>query len=139
VSATVSPPSLNAVQTAIFTVAASDDAGGSGIANVTLYVDGVAVQTWTTVGTYAYSGGPYSEGVHTFYVEAFDNANNKGRDPATSDREFIVSAEQTQQPVTLWLLLIFVSVSAIAIIVGLVIGKRKKRPSAHKAGLGQQT
>jgi hypothetical protein len=127
VSVSVSPSSLDAAQTAMFTIVASDDADGSGIANVTLYVDGVAVKTWTTAGTHTYSGGPYSEGVHAFYVEAFDGADNKARDPAAGNREFTVSSEQAQQPITLWLLLIFVFVTAVVIGASLLLGKRKKR------------
>jgi hypothetical protein len=123
----VSPSSLDAAQTALFTIVASDDADGSGIANVTLYVDGVTAKMWTTAGTHTYSGGPYSDGVHTFYVEAFDGADNKARDPAAGNREFTVSSEQAQQPMTLWLLLIFVSVTAIVIGASLLIGKRKKK------------
>jgi hypothetical protein len=135
VSVTIRLSHLNKTQTAAFTVVASDDTDGSGIANVTLFVDGVAVKTWTTAGTHTYSSGPYTEGVHTFYVEAFDNANNKGRDPTIGDKEFIVSSEQMQPPITLWALLIFVSVAAAAIVAGLLIWKRKsdeeKRASDH--------
>jgi ribosomal protein S11 len=127
VSVTMSPSRLNETQTAMFTIVASDNADGSGIANITLHVDGAAVKTWTTAGTHTYSGGPYSEGVHTFYVEAFDGADNKARDPAAGNREFTVSSEQAQQPMTLWLLLIFVSVTAIVIGASLLIGKRKKK------------
>jgi hypothetical protein len=127
------PPTLSVVlnsQSTVFTIVVDDSASGRGIANVKLYIDWNLVQTWTTNGTYTYSGGPYSEGRHTYYAEALDNANNIARDPSAGIREFIVSPEPVQttnQPIELWLVLDFAALTAIGTAVGFLVIKRKKK------------
>jgi hypothetical protein len=127
------PPTLSVVlnsQNTVFTIVVDDNANGSGIASVTLYIDWNVVQTWTTNGTYTYSGGPYFEGRHTYYVEALDNANNIARDPTAGLREFIVSPEQVQtatnQPIELHWVLTFACLVALCTACFLVMKRKKK-------------
>jgi len=124
VSATMNPSSPDTTKTVTFTVVVNDNTGGSGIANVTLYIDGNPAQTWTTSGTHTYTGGPYSEGTHTYYVQAFDNANNKGRDPITGNKEFTVSVPA--QPIPLWQILALV-LGAVAVIAVIALYTRHKK------------
>jgi hypothetical protein len=128
-SLTINLPTPNTKQIITFTINALDEAYGSGIANITLYIDGNAVRTWTTNGTLTYSGGPFSNGVHTYYVEAFDNANNMVRDPATGTDEFTVSEPPPPLQVPMWLLIASVSIFAVITIgaLGFIIGRRKKK------------
>jgi hypothetical protein len=100
VSLTVTPANTG-LANRVFTVAA-DDAGGSGIANITLYVDGAPVATWTVAGTYTYSESVYSQGKHTCYAEACDNQGNKARNPATETLEFSVSETTMFEATELW-------------------------------------
>jgi hypothetical protein len=127
------PPTLSVVlnsQSTVFTIVVDDNADGSGIASVTLWIDLNVVQTWTTNGTYTYSGGPYFEGRHTYYVEALDNANNIARDPTAGLREFIVSPEQVQtatnQPIELHWVLTFACLVALCTACFLVMKRKKK-------------
>lgn len=127
-----STPTTN--QTVTFTLVVSDNTSGSGIANATLYIDGNAAQTWTTAGTHSYTGGPYSEGKHTYYAQAFDKANNAVRDPGSGNNEFTVSGRQSQLlPVDLWqiLVLAFVAFTLIALLAWMA--RRKKSHSSQHA------
>jgi subtilisin family serine protease len=76
VSVTHSPTTPSSFQTVTFTITAQDNPGGSGIAYVKLYVDGNLVQSWSSAGTFTYVGGPYPEGIHTYYAVAADAAGN---------------------------------------------------------------
>ena len=67
-----------------------DDTEGSGISTITLYVDEVPVKTWMSAGTHTYDEGVYLRGVHTYYVEALDNADNIARNPTSGYLEFTV-------------------------------------------------
>ena len=128
ISVTLSSSFPTTAQNLFFTVIASDYVDGSGITNVTLYVDGSPVQTWMTTGTFTYSGGPYSQGIHTYYVEAFDNANNVA---AAGNREFTIyfapqePEESGNQPIALGFFLAFISVT----VVGSEIARRKRLKS----------
>jgi len=88
VSASNSPVTPSSSQSVTFTVATQDNPGGSGIASVKLYVDNSLVQTWSSAGTFTYVGGPYPEGIHTYYVVATDKAGNVAQ---TSRRYFAVA------------------------------------------------
>jgi len=88
VSASNSPVTPSSSQSVTFTVATQDNPGGSGIASVELYVDNSLVQTWSSAGTFTYVGGPYPEGIHTYYVVATDKAGNVAQ---TSRRYFAVA------------------------------------------------
>jgi len=92
VSVSIDPSDPDTTQTVSFTVTANDDAGGSSIDVFGLWVDGIPVETWTTAGTYSYTGGPYTQGTHPYHVEAIDNAGNTARDPATGDYTFTAGA-----------------------------------------------
>ena len=74
----------------VFSVTAEDDLQGSGIATITLYIDDEPVKTWTTAGIHIYDEGSYSNGTHTYYVEAIDNAGNIIRNPVSGYLEFSV-------------------------------------------------
>jgi hypothetical protein len=125
ISVSIDPSDPDTTETISFTVTANDNAGGSGIANISLYVDGNLVQTWTTAGTHTYTDGPYSEGTHTYYVEAFDNAGNSAREPATGSNTFIVSLPPTPPAFPWeWLTLAFV---VVIIVVALSLAIRRKR------------
>jgi hypothetical protein len=99
VSVTVNPTKLDTTQRIVFTVTAKDQ-GGSGIANVTLYIDDAPAKIWTTAGIYNYTGGPYTEGTHTYYATAWDLTGNKCRDPSSGYKNFTVSLPP--QPPQLW-------------------------------------
>jgi hypothetical protein len=108
-----------------FTITANDNTGGSGIKNITLYIDGTPVQTWTTAGAHNYTGGPYSQGTHTYYAEVFDNANNKGREPATGNNEFTVA----QPPLPSWMLWVIRGIIAtlVVVTVTMIVWLRRKK------------
>jgi hypothetical protein len=115
-------------QTITFTLVVTDNTGGSGVANATLYIDGIAAQTWTTAGTHFYTGGPYSEGTHTYYAQAFDNANNAAREPSSGNNEFTVSGQQSQLlPVDLWQILALALVAFAVIALIALMARRKNR------------
>jgi len=112
VSLTVTPAN-SGIATRAFTVTAYDT-GGSGIANVILYVDDQPVATWTAAGTYTYGDARYSPGTHTCYVEAFDNSGNR----ASETLEFSVSEMALFEATELWKLpgVILVIASSIALV-----------------------
>jgi len=114
----IDPKRPDVTQVVTFTVVVHDNDGGSGIANATLYIDGNPVQTWTTAGTHTYISGPYSQGRHTYYVEAFDNYNNRKTDPPEGNREFWVSTQQLLQPTYLWGVL---AIGTVIIVLGIVV------------------
>jgi len=127
------PPTLSVVldsQSNVFTIVVDDNADGSGIASVTLFIDWNVVQTWRTNGTYTYSGGTLVEGRHTYYVEVLDNSNNKARDPTAGLREFNVLPEQVQtatnQPIELYWVLTFASLIALCTACFLLMREKKK-------------
>ncbi len=89
VSVTLTPENSGTAQR-VFSVSAEDDIQGSGIATITLYIDDSPVATWTTAGTHIYDEGIFSNGTHTYYVDAIDNAGNTIRNPASGYLEFTV-------------------------------------------------
>ena len=95
VTLTIRPENSGAAER-FFTITANDNENGSGLSNVTLYIDEKAVATWTTGGTHDYSEGFFSIGAHTYYVEAFDNAGNVARNPTSGSFEFAVEPESTE-------------------------------------------
>lgn len=124
----VVPPTLSVslnTQDLVFRVTSNDNANGSGIANVTLYIDGNAVQTWNTEGTSSYPISSYPEGNHTYFLEAFDNADNKARDPVTGTKEAEIS-QTTNQPKELSVLLALVSLITLCMGTGFMVAKRRK-------------
>jgi hypothetical protein len=66
----------------VFTATANDNNYGSGISNITLYVDEIPVTTWIDAGIHSYSEDAYLMGTHVYYFEAFDNACNSARNSA---------------------------------------------------------
>ena len=123
VSVTINPTDPDTTQTVVFTVTA-EDTGGSGIANITLYIDDAPVKTWTAAGTYTYNGGPYSEGTHTYYANACDSAGNDCRDPSSGDKTFTVSPPP--QPIPLWQLFI-VAVVLISLVAAISFAVLRKK------------
>lgn len=91
ISVNIDPSEPKTKQTVSFTVTANDNAGGTGIAKIDLYVDDEHIQTWTIAGTHGYIGGPYSRGTHTYYVEATDNVGNSAREPTIESNTFTVT------------------------------------------------
>ena len=112
VSVTLSPSNPN-LPPQTFTVTAEDDSQGSGIAKITLYVNGVPVATWTTAGTHNYDAGVYSIGTHTYYVEAEDNAGNIARTPTSGSFEFTILEGAYMEGTALWKLIGVVIVLAM--------------------------
>ena len=49
---------------------------GSGVCNVSLYIDDELVANWTTGGVHAFNSGPLDKGKHSFYAVAVDNLGN---------------------------------------------------------------
>ena len=80
-----------------FTVTVDDEPGGSGINSVSLYVDEVLEKTWSTAGTHNYTSGPYSEGDHSYYVSAIDQAGNSA-DTETKSFNLSWSLDATSTP-----------------------------------------
>jgi hypothetical protein len=112
VSVTLSPSNPN-LPPQTFTVTAEDDSQGSGIAKITLYVNGVPVAVWTTAGTHNYDAGVYSIGTHTYYVEAEDNAGNIARTPTSGYFEFTILEGAYMEGTALWKLVGVVIVIAM--------------------------
>jgi hypothetical protein len=109
----------------IFSITAADDVQGSGIATITLYIDDEPVKTWTTEGTYIYDEGVYSNGTHTYYVEARDNAGNAIRNPETGYLQFSVE-ENANIELEMWKILGVALVLANGTALVLLAVKRKK-------------
>jgi len=124
-SITVTPSNPSETQNITFSVIANDDPCGSGISNITLYIDDDAVQTWITAGTHTYMGGPYSRGTHTYYVIAIDKASNQRRYPTTGNEKSTVSAPSL--PLELVTAITLIAVLATAIIIILTLKKRRKK------------
>jgi len=126
VSVTISPQDPDTTQTVTFSVTANDDEGGSGIASVTLYIDGAPVQTWTTLGTHTYLGGPYSKGNHAYFAVAIDKAGNEAREPPTGTKLFEVIERQS---LPLWMWLTAALVISIVLISAASVARRRKKKS----------
>jgi len=110
VSVTISPSNPTTSSNVTFTVNATD--AESGIANVTLYVDGNMVKTWTTEGSHTYTGGPYPKGNHTYRAIAYDIVGNM----AEADGTFIITVEAVSVELSWWI----AGVIAVAVVVGAV-------------------
>ena len=118
----IDPSSPHSAQEVTFMVAVDD--AGTGIATVKLYVDRSLAQTWTTSGAHSFEGGPYTEGEHTYYVEAVDNAGNTARSPTTGTTTLTVSAPPPPFP---WesVIGIIVMVVVISVLLILLLERRK--------------
>ncbi len=125
ITITITPENSGSSQR-IFTVTAEDDIQGSGIATITLYIDDNPVKTWTTAGTHIYDEGVYSNGTHTYYVEAMDNAGNAVRNPESGYLEFLVEESSNNEEVEMWKILGVVLVLANGAALVLLAMKRKK-------------
>ena len=110
----------------IFSVTAEDDIQGSGISTVTLYIDENPVKTWTTAGTHIYDEGFYSNGKHTYYVEAVDNAGNIVREPVSGYLEFTVEEGTQIDQMELWKLMSIILVLVGGSILAMLSIKMKK-------------
>jgi hypothetical protein len=104
VSVNLKPANSATNQPWVFTIVAGND-----VANVTLYIDGNPVETWTAAGTYTYAGDAYSTGTHTYFVDAYDNNGNRIREPASENLQFIVEAPKA---IELWKILSVITVLA---------------------------
>jgi len=91
VSVTIYPQYPGPDSKIYFTIIAKDEDLGSGIANTTLYIDDIAVESSTIFGIHSFMGGPYSVGTHKYRVEAVDNSNNRSVDPVSGNYDFMVS------------------------------------------------
>ena len=109
----------------VFSVTAADDIQGSGIASITLYIDEEPAKTWTTEGTHIYDEGVYSNGTHTYYVEATDNAGNTIRNPESGYLQFSVD-EKANIELEMWKILGLALVLANGTALVLLAAKRKK-------------
>jgi hypothetical protein len=125
VSVTLSPADPD-LPPQTFTVTGEDDSQGSGIAKITLYVNGIPVAIWTTAGTHSYDAGVYSIGTHTYYVEAEDNAGNIARTPASGYFEFTILEGAYLEQTGLWKLIGVVLVVAMGTALLFFSLKRKK-------------
>ena len=68
-----SPTNPTTLQDVIFTGNAGDV---SGIKYIEIVVDGVSVNVCEDVETCTYTGGPYSAGLHSYFIIAYDNYGN---------------------------------------------------------------
>jgi hypothetical protein len=125
VSVTLNPANPN-LPPRTFTVTAEDDSQGSGIAEITLYVDDVPVAVWTTAGTHNYDASVYSTGTHTYYAEAGDNAGNIARTPASGYFAFTVGEGAYLEQMELWKLMGIVLVLAMGTALLFFSLRRKK-------------
>jgi hypothetical protein len=125
ISVTVTPQNSDNAQR-VFSVTVEDDSQGSGLAKITLYVDESSVATWTTAGTHIYDEGVYSNGTHTYYVEAADNAGNTVRNPISGYLEFTVEESSNMTQMEVWQLLAIALVLANGTALVLLSIRRKK-------------
>jgi len=125
ISVTMTPENSGSSQR-VFSVTSEDDIQGSGIATITLYIDDNPVKTWTTPGTHIYDEGVYSNGTHTYYIEAIDNAGNIGRNPVSGYIQFSVEENTNIEQVELWKILGVVLVLANGTALVLLAMRRKK-------------
>jgi PKD repeat protein len=98
-------------QTIVFSVTCIDD---EQLREARLFIDDTLYQTWTTAGTQTYQAGTFTEGSHTYYVEAEDVAGNIGRDPLSGVKSFYV---QTSTFEWQWLILAFILIAGMISIV----------------------
>lgn len=128
VSVSVDMSSSDAPQVAVFTVMATDGSDGSGISLVTLFVDGAAVKTWVTEGVYNYTSAFQSQSTHAYYVEAFDNADNKARAPASGNYELQgLSHAMPFQEMPFWQIAASIALLVCAFAVVAVVAFRRSR------------
>ncbi len=106
---TVTPDGLNTAKR-IFTVTIDESIYKNEISSVTLHVDEIAVESWTTAGIHTYEG-VYAQGTHTYFVEAIDIAGNTVRNPTSGYLEFSVS-EAAPEPTELWKVLAVILIVA---------------------------
>ena len=125
ISVMLTPENSGAAQR-VFTITAEDDYEGSGIAEITLYVDDSPVSTWTSAGTHIYDEGIYSNGPHTYYVEAVDNAGNTIRNPTSGYLEFAVEDRTNIQQMEIGQILALVLVIANGAALVILSMRRKK-------------
>jgi hypothetical protein len=128
ISVTLNPENPGNSQQWVFTVTADDNADGTGISKISLYIDETSVETWTTAGTHAYSASFPAQSAHSYYVEAFDNADNKARNPPVNNWEFSIPAQSPTDSTELWKILgiIIIIVTGTALILISTRGKRGK-------------
>jgi hypothetical protein len=128
ISVTLNPENPGNSQQWVFTVTADDNADGTGISTITLYIDDTSVETWTTAGTHTYSASFPAQSAHSYYVEAFDNADNKARNPPVNNWEFSVPTQSPTDLTELWKILgvIIIIANGTALILISTRGKRGK-------------
>ena len=128
ISVTLNPENPGNSQQWVFTVTADDNADGTGISKITLYIDETSVETWTTAGTHTYSASFPAQSAHSYYVEAFDNADNKARNPPVNNWEFSIPAQSPTDSTELWKILgvIIIIATGTALILISTRGKRGK-------------
>jgi hypothetical protein len=102
ITITLNPASPGNSQLWVFTVIANDNNDGAGLSKVTLYVDEIAVETWTTPGTHTYTASFPPRSTHRYYAEALDNSNNEARNPPSENWEFSVPAQSATDSTELW-------------------------------------
>jgi hypothetical protein len=128
ISVTLNPENPGDSQQWLFTVTADDNIAGTGLSKITLYIDETPVETWTSAGTHTYSASFPPQSAHSYYVEAFDNANNKARNPPLNNWEFSVPAQSPTDSTELWKILgvIIIIANGTALIFISTRGKRGK-------------
>ena len=128
ISVTLNPENPGNSQQWLFTVTADDNIAGTGLSKITLYIDETPVETWATAGTHTYSASFPPQSAHSYYVEAFDNANNKARNPPLNNWEFSVPAQSPTDSTELWKILgvIIIIANGTALIFISTRGKRGK-------------
>jgi hypothetical protein len=124
VSVNLNPASSVTNQPWLFTIVA-----GNNIANITLYIDGNPVETWTATGTYTYTGDSYSPGTHAYYLEAYDNNGNRIREPPSENLQFTVETPKEPTAMELWKILSIITVLACGTGLLIVAFKPKKTDS----------
>ena len=115
----------------VFTLTVDDNIDGSGISQITLYIDETPVETWTTAGTHTYSASFPPQSEHNYNVEALDNANNKARYPLTENLHFSVPAQTPTDSTELWKILGVIIVLAMGTAL-IFISTREKKPKSFK-------
>jgi hypothetical protein len=110
-SVSINPNEPNPTQNIVFTITCHDD---QQLIETRLYIDNTLFQTWDTAGTQTYQAGVFTEGAHTYYVEAEDVAGNIGRDPLSGVKSFYV---QTSTFEWQWLILAFILIAGMISIV----------------------